>query len=287
MRILFIGDVVGKLGRRAVGEVLPGLRKKEKLDFVVANAENVTHGRGAKLAHLKELQSFGVDFFTSGDHIFYLDKDQPFSDPKVPVLRPANLPEGTPGSGYQVMETPKGRMALINLLGWGFLGEKLSRDQRNRWLAGEVANPFQTVEEVIRDVKKERSDLIFVDFHAELTSEKMALGFFLDGRVTAVLGTHTHIPTADVRILPKGTGYVSDLGMTGARDSVLGVEPAVIINRLKEGKAEPFDWVEKGPAVFRSVLIEIGRVNSVKRIVRMDLELPAGLSSKALASGKP
>ncbi|MDP1710579.1 MAG: TIGR00282 family metallophosphoesterase, partial [candidate division WWE3 bacterium] len=206
MNILFIGDVVGKLGRKAVGETLPDLRKRERIDFVVANAENVTHGRGAKLEHLRELQSFGVDFFTSGDHIFYLDKDEPFSDPEIPIIRPANLPEGTPGNGYRVAEMPKGRMVLINLLGWEFLGEKLSKDERNRWLEGEVANPFQTAEKVLKDVEKERSDFIFVDFHAELTSEKMAMGFFLDGRVTAVLGTHTHVPTADVMILPKGTG---------------------------------------------------------------------------------
>jgi len=276
MKILFIGDVVGKLGRRMVGEVLPGLKKKERIDFVVANAENVTHGRGAKLEHLRELQSFGVDSFTSGDHIFYLDKDEPFSDPKVPVLRPANLPEGTPGNGYRIGKTPKGKIVLINLLGWEFLGEKLSKDERNRWLEGEVANPFKTIDKILKDVEKERPDFIFVDFHAELTSEKMAMGFFLDGRVTAVLGTHTHVPTADAMILPKGTGYVSDLGMTGARNSVLGVEPAVIIGRLKEGKSEPFDWVEKGPAVFRSVLLEVGSRSEVKRIERVDSDLPAG-----------
>ncbi len=273
MRILFIGDVVGKLGRRAVGNVLPNFREKEQIDFVVANAENVTHGRGAKLAHLKELQSFGVDLFTSGDHIFYLDKDEPFSDPKVPVLRPANLPEGTPGDGYQVVETQKGRVAIINLLGWEFLGEKLSKDERNRWLEGEVANPFRTVEKVLKDIKKEHPDFIFVDFHAELTSEKRAMGFFLDGQVTAVLGTHTHIPTADSTVLPKGTGYVSDLGMTGARDSVLGVDPRVIISRLKEGVGDPFDWVEKGPAVFNSVLVEVNSQGEVKIIERVDSEV--------------
>ncbi|OGC37688.1 hypothetical protein A2155_01665 [candidate division WWE3 bacterium RBG_16_52_45] len=270
MRILFIGDIVGKLGRSAVAQVLPDLKQKEEIDFVVANAENVTHGRGAKIEHLRELQQAGVNLFTSGDHIFYLDPDEPFSDPAIPVLRPANLPEGTPGDGWRIFEAGGQKIAVINLLGWEFLGERLAEDNRNSWLKGKVENPFHTAERLLKEVS---ADLVFVDFHAELTSEKRAMGFFLDGRVAAVLGTHTHVPTADTEILPKGTGYVSDIGMTGSRDSVLGVEPAVIIDRLKDGSAEPFEWVEKGPAVFRSVLIEIGKGNSVKRIMRMDSEV--------------
>jgi len=273
VKILFIGDIVGKLGRRTVAKVLPDLRNKEKLDLVIANAENVTHGRGAKLEHLRELRAVGVDFFTSGDHIFYLDPWEPFSDPSVPVIRPANLPAGTPGEGWGIFEAAGKKVAVISLLGWEFLGERLVEDNRNTWLKGEVRNPFQVAEELVRKIAGKKADLVLVDFHAELTSEKRALGFFLDGRATAVLGTHTHVPTADATILPQGTGYVSDLGMTGARDSVLGVEPAVIIARLKEESAEPFVWMEKGPAVFRSVLIEIGKGNRVKRIERMDLEV--------------
>ena len=270
MKLLFIGDIVGKLGRSAVEQVLPDLRQKEKIDFAVANAENVTHGRGAKIDHLRELQKAGVDFFTSGDHIFYIDPNEPFSDPHAPVIRPANLPKATPGEGSKIVEIGGKKVAIINLLGWEFLGDKLAKDERNIWLDGEIENPFKTADKLLKTVSAE---LIFVDFHAELTSEKRAMGFFLDGRVSAVLGTHTHVPTADTTILPKGTGYVSDIGMTGARDSVLGVEPQVIINRLKEGGAEPFKWVETGPAVFRSVIVEIGKGNSVKRIERIDREV--------------
>jgi len=272
MRILFIGDIVAKLGRSAVAQFLPGLKQKEEIDFVVANAENVTHGRGAKIEHLRELKQAGIDFFTSGDHIFYLDPAEPFSDPAVPVIRPANLPEGTPGEGWKILESGGKKIAIINLLGWEFLGERLAEDDRNTWLKGEVENPFHTVERLLKEIS---ADLVFVDFHSELTSEKRAMGFLLDGRVAAVLGTHTHVPTADTEILPKGTGYVSDIGMTGSRDSVLGVEPQVIIDRMKEGTAEPFAWVKNGPSVFRSVIIEIGKGNSVERIMRMDSDLPS------------
>lgn len=270
MKILFIGDIVGKLGRSAIVQILSDLKKKEEIDLAVANAENVTHGRGAKIDHLRELQRIGIDLFTSGDHIFYLDPDEPFSDPSVPVIRPENLPKSTPGEGLKIIKVGGKNVAIINLLGWEFLGDKLANDKRNTWLNGEIENPFKAADRLLKTISAE---LILVDFHAELTSEKRAMGFFLDGRVTAVWGTHTHVPTADAEILPNGTAYISDVGMTGARDSVLGVEPQVIINRLKEGAAEPFEWVETGPAVFRSVLIEIGAGNSVKRIERMDREV--------------
>lgn len=270
MRFLFIGDIVGRPGRRAVARVLPELRKKEKLDFVSANAENVTHGRGAKVKHLRELREAGVDFFTSGDHVFHLDRDEPFSDPGIEIIRPANFPAGTPGEGFKVVSVSGKKVAILNLLGLTFLGDRFSEDTRYDWLEGKVENPFRRAEEVLAELEKEKPDLIFVDFHCEVTSEKRALGFFLDGRVTAVLGTHTHVPTADASVLPGGTGYLSDIGMTGARDSVLGVEPQIIIDRLKDGGAEPFRWVEGGPAVFASVIVETDRAGLVKRIGRID-----------------
>lgn len=273
MKILFIGDIVGKPGRRAVEEVLPNLRREKKIDLVVANAENVTHGRGASLKHLGQLKSYGVDIFTSGDHIFYLGKEEPFSDPDILVIRPANYPPTTPGKGYQVLVSGGRKVAVVNLLGLAFLGERMGGDERNDWLEGEVANPFQTIEEVLEELEGDRPDLILVDFHAEMTSEKRAMGFFLDGKVTAVLGTHTHVPTADPTILPEGTAYISDIGMTGAEDSVLGVEPEIIIRRLREGGGEPFRWVEKGPAVFRSVTVDTDSKGLVKKIERLDLEV--------------
>jgi len=274
MRILFIGDIVAKLGRRAVGEVLPNLRKKEKLDFVIANAENVTHGRGAKITHLKELVGAGVDFFTAGPHIFYLDPDEPFSDPSVRIIRPYNLPPSVPGVGFGIVKVGAKKIAILSLLGLENLGERLGEDERNRqWLTGTVANPFGAASIALAKISAEKPDLILVDFHAEFTSEKRAMGFFLDGKVTAVVGTHTHVPTADPAVLPGGTGYVTDLGMVGAQESVLGVEPEVIINRLKENSADPFAWVERGPAVFNSVLLEVDPKGKIKRIERRDLEV--------------
>ncbi|MEX1061813.1 MAG: TIGR00282 family metallophosphoesterase [Patescibacteria group bacterium] len=272
MKFLFLGDVVGKLGRQAVTSHLPQIRKKEKIDFSAVNGENLTHGRGASLKHLRELKEAGVDFFTSGDHVFYLDPHEPFSDPNIDIIRPANLPQGTPGKGYKVFSFNGKKIAIINLLGLTFLGDKLREDKRNEnWLKGEVGNPFGVGEEIVAKLKeKEKPDLIFVDFHCEATSEKRALGLFLDGQVTAVLGSHTHVPTADAQILPQGTAYVSDIGMTGSRDSVLGVEAEIIISRLKEGKVAPFAWVEKGPTVLGAVMVETDKANKVKRIERKD-----------------
>lgn len=274
MRILFIGDVVGKVGRRAVEKILPSLKEKEKIDFVVANAENVTHGRGAKIEHLRELMKMGIDFFTAGPHIFYLDPQEPFSDPNVPVIRPCNLPSSSPGVGFKIVEVMKKKVAVLSLLGLGDLGERLGEDERNRlWLDGEVANPFGAAEEALRKISAAKPDLILVDFHAEWTSEKRAMGFFLDGKATVLIGTHTHIPSADPVVLPKGTAYVTDLGMVGARDSVLGVEPAIIISRISGGELLPFKWVEQGPAVFNSVLVETESPDKVKRIARIDAEV--------------
>ena len=275
MRVLLIGDIVGKLGRRTVGRVLPALRKKEKIDLVFANAENLTHGTGASPEHLKEVGEMGVDFFTSGNHIF--DRDDTFATAKlqpngsedstfeveVPLIRPLNYPSGTPGKGYAFLHHKDKKVLILNLLGWTFMGE-------------DVGNPFQTIEEQLADLAKEKPDFTFLDFHAEATSEKRAMGFFLDGRATAVVGTHTHVPTADAQILPKGTGYVSDLGMVGARDSVLGVESEIIIKRLKNNERKSFEWVEKGPAVFYSVFLETDPRGLVKEIKRIDLDLPAG-----------
>lgn len=271
MRILFIGDIVGKLGRKAVSQVLPDLKAKEGADFVVANVENVTHGRGAKVKHLRQLKSAGVDFFTSGDHIFHIDPEEPFSDPEIDIIRPANYPIGTPGVGYKIVEAGGRKVAVLNLLGLTYLGDKIKEDGRNAWIEGEVENPFATIESLLRELKD--ADVVLIDFHAEVTSEKRAMGFFLDGKVTAVLGTHTHVPTADSTVLPKGTGYISDIGMTGARDSVLGVEPQIIIDRLKNTSADPFEWVEKGVAVLRSVIVDSNSKGLVKDIRRLDLEV--------------
>jgi len=262
MKILFIGDIVGKLGRKAVGEVLPNLRKKEKIDLVIANGENLAHGRGTTEKTLKEVMGCGIDFFTSGPHIFAHEEIFTINPP---LIRPANYPSDKPGRGFTTLAIEGKNILIINLVGaHGFLGRKFLEEDE------EVENPFLMVEQILK--VQDRADLVIVDFHAEITSEKRALGFFLDGKVTAVLGTHTHVPTADAQILPKGTGYVTDVGMCGAKDSVLGVAKEIIIERLAKNARDPFEWVEKGPAVFNSVLFETGAKGLVKAVKRIDKE---------------
>ena len=259
MKILFIGDIVGKLGRRTVGALLPNLRKDANISVVFANAENIAHGKGATKATLEEVQSYGVGAFTSGNHIFWrreifevFDADSP------PVIRPANYPNDVPGKGFRVIDLGKnGRILLINLLGRTSFAEA-------------VFCPFRTVDKILKDFEGENLAATVVDFHAEATSERVAMGWYLDGRVTAVVGTHTHVPSADAWVMPRGTAYVTDVGMVGARHSVLGVEPGIIIEKLKSPQPQKFEWVEKGPAAFNSVLIEVDKDGKARSIRRVD-----------------
>ncbi|MCG2685853.1 YmdB family metallophosphoesterase [Candidatus Parcubacteria bacterium] len=259
MRILFLGDIVGKLGRRACEKLLPKLKKDAKIDLVLANAENIAHGKGATKATIEEVLSYGIDHFTSGNHIFWckgFDRDIE----GLPVLRPANYPPETPGKGYTVLDLGKsGQVLLINLLGRTFIESS-------------AACPFREADRILEEFQGREGVTVVVDIHGEATSEKVALGWYLDGRVAAVLGTHTHVPTADAWVMPKGTAYITDVGMVGARNSVLGVAPPIIIDRFITAVPQRFDWVENGPAVFNSVLLEVdgnGRAKSIERIDRV------------------
>jgi len=262
MKILFIGDIVAKAGRAAVKEILPALTKKEKIDLVVANIENLAHGKGATESTVEEIRKAGVDIMTSGNHIWFRGDfvDVLSDDPRI--LRPANYPADTPGFGFTYGKVARQKVLVINLLG-------------RQWMNEPTDEPYRTIDAILLDqVEKEKPDAIVVDFHAEATSEKRAMGYFLDGRVTAVIGTHTHIPSADAQILPKGTAFVTDVGMTGASLSVLGVEPEIIIKRQKDPYPVKFEWVEEGPKVFNSVLIETKKGKAAKSIVRIDKTLP-------------
>lgn len=260
MNILFIGEIVGKLGRRTVGRVLPDLRKDVNISVVFANAENIAHGKGATKTTLSEVNDYGVDYFTSGNHIFWrpevfeeLESDDPS------IIRPANYPDDIPGKGLKIIDLGKdGKILLLNLLGRTFFNEP-------------VSCPFRTVDKILEDFTAEEFAAIVVDFHAELSSERVAMGWYLDGRVTAVVGTHTHVPSADAWVMPQGTAYVTDVGMVGARHSVLGVEKEIIIQKLKNPQPQKFEWVEEGPAVFNSVLMEVanGKAKSVERLDRV------------------
>lgn len=252
MRILFVGDIVARAGREVILSILPKLRKEKNIDFVIANADNMTHGRGSSEQHIRELLNCGVDIFTGGDHLFYHESLKDSID-SLPVVRPANYPDSVPGVGYKMMDLgEKGSVLVISLMGRTFLNERLN-------------DPFTTVDKILE--KHEQGVVKIVDFHAEATSEKYALGFYLDGRVNAVLGTHTHVPTCDNFVLPLGTMFVSDVGMTGIIDSVLGVKKDIIIEMYLSAMKQRFEWENTGRKAFRSVILDTDE----KSIERFDL----------------
>lgn len=256
MQILFFGDIVAKPGRQAVTQLLPKILQQHKIDIVIANAENLAHGRGVTLETLQEMQEAGVNYFTGGDHIFW---QRDFEDviEMYPVLRPANYPIGTPGFGHALIDTKAGeKLLLINVMCRTFLNERLD-------------DPFTKVDEILEQYDDNAYSSCIVDFHAEATSEKHALAFYLDGRVDAVIGTHTHVPTCDNRTLPKGTMYITDAGMTGNVDSVLGVDENIIIAQYLTGRNQRFEWKTTGNIALRSVIIDTDN----RSIVRCDEDI--------------
>ena len=258
MRILMIGDVIGRPGRRALSAVVPELRRQEQLDFVVANGENSAGGRGLTVETAEEMLASGVDVITSGNHVFRQQKDIiPYLEMDVPVLRPLNYPQGVPGRGHVVIKTASGaQVMVVNLCG--------------RVNLMDLDSPFQRVHRLFRDFAS-MPPVVLVDFHAETTSEKQAMGWFLDGRVSAVVGTHTHVPTADTRLLNNRTAYVSDLGMVGPYNSILGDRIEPIMSHFLTQMPARFE-VGDGPVVFNSVLIEVddtGRARSIHRTDRI------------------
>lgn len=254
MKVLFIGDIVARPGRELVSEVLPSLKKKHAVDFVVANADNLTHGRGPTEKSINEMQTAGVDYFTGGDHIFWHKGFDEVID-SFPLLRPANYPDRVPGGGYKLVDLgAKGLVLLISIMGRTFLNERLD-------------DPFTKADEILDLYAEEKPSVILVDFHAQATSEKYAFGFYLDGRVDAVLGTHTHVPTCDTMVLPKGTMFLSDIGMTGIVDSVLGVKKEIILDLYLTGCNQRFEWENTGRKAFRSVLLDTEK----KSLIRIDI----------------
>ena len=251
MRVLFIGDVVGQPGRRVVAALLPALRQELGLDVVIANGENVAAGRGLTLRTAKELFEAGVDVLTSGNHIWDQREIIEQLDGEAPILRPANYPPGTPGKG---LLRCKG-LTVLNLQGRTFMDA--------------IDCPFRTADAMLKGAEGP----VVVDMHAEATSEKQAMGWYLDGRVAAVLGSHTHVPTADARILPQRTAYVTDAGMCGARDSVIGFEVAAVHRRFLSQLPTRLPVEEKaGVLVLNSVLVDLdeatGRARSIQRVDR-------------------
>jgi len=254
MSILMIGDVIGRPGRQAVSKLVPRLRQQYGLDLVIANAENAAGGLGLTPATAKELLDAGVDVLTTGNHVWAQKEIIPYLDGEMPILRPLNYPPSAPGKGYLI----DSRATVVNLMGRTFIGN--------------FDCPFRAMDNLLAEIGH-RSLVIIVDFHAEATSEKVALGRYLDGRVTAVLGTHTHVGTIDARLLPNGTAYITDIGMTGPEDSVIGDETDAVIQRFLTGIPYRLP-VAKGKAIFNSVIVKVARDSGMAiGIERIDREV--------------
>ncbi|MFA4833229.1 MAG: TIGR00282 family metallophosphoesterase [Patescibacteria group bacterium] len=258
LNILFIGDINGKIGRQAVAKILPKLKKSQKIDFVFANAENSAHGTGVTEETLKELMEAGVDYFTNGDHAFDKIKQIGCYE-KFPVIRPANYSCDAPGKGYAVVEKEKSKILLVNLIGRVFMAQNYDC-------------PFRKVDEILAKFTKKSLSAIIIDIHAEATSEKVALKHYLNGRVSAVVGTHTHIMTADTEISKEGTAYITDIGMAGFADGCIGVDKEDIIKIFLTQIKQPHTIPEKGRAIFNAVLITIdsktGQARNIKPIIK-------------------
>ena len=254
MKLLFVGDVVGGAGRRALASLLPSLREEHALDFVVVNGENSAGGIGITRRTALELLDLPVDVVTLGNHAYRHKDVYGLLDEDPRLLRPANYAKGGPGRGHTVVEGEAGRLAVVNLSGSVFL---------------EVArSPFAEADSLLSDLRG-KSDWVLVDFHAEATSEKVAMGWHLDGRVTACVGTHTHVPTADARVLPGGTAYVSDVGMTGSRDGVIGMNREQALTRFLTQVPLRWEPAETDPWL-NAVLVEAapdGRATSIRQLL--------------------
>jgi len=252
MKILFFGDIVGQPGRQAIKKILPQWQKKYQPDLIIANGENSAHGSGITEKCLNEILKAGIDFVTLGDHTWkQKGVNALLNDKETPLIRPANFPPNLPGQGYHLIELRTKKILVINLIGRVFMHENYDC-------------PFRAADEIL-EAQAEEADIIIVDWHAEATSEKVCMGWYLDGRVSAVLGTHTHIPTADARILPKGTAYISDVGMVGVRDSSLGRDKDAAIKMALTQIKQRLE-VAEGPVEVDAALVETGEKGKAKKI---------------------
>jgi len=256
MRVLFIGDVVGGPGRRGLAAALPGLREEHEPDLIVANGENAAGGVGITERTAADMFDAGVDLLTMGNHVYRQRDAYDYIDREGRMVRPANYPKGNPGQGSLITEVGGRKVGLLNLS--GALHLTVARD------------PFPAAEAEVGELERRGAEVIIVDFHAEVTSEKIAMGWHLDGRVAAVLGTHTHVPTADARVLPGGTAFVCDVGMTGSRRSVLGVEIEDALGRFQTQMPARFRTAEEDVWI-NGIVFDVGAdglATSVTRVLQ-------------------
>jgi metallophosphoesterase (TIGR00282 family) len=268
LKVIFFGDICGEPGRKVVKKFLPAILEEQKPDLVLANVENLAHGKGVTVKTLEELMRAGVSGFTGGNHIFSKKElgAEVFTKYGNILARPANIPDTYPGNSAVFIETKKGKVLLGNFMGQVFM-EKQFHDP--------VSSPFAQINDWLVANQMEKPIATIIDFHAEATSEKIAFGYFIDGKVSAVFGTHTHIPTADYKVLPGGTGYITDVGMCGAAGTVLGVTKELSLERFTTGNWVPFDIPEEvNQAELSYVIIEIdestGKASKIQGIHKIE-----------------
>ena len=260
INILFIGDIVGTPGMEMVQTWLPGLKNKYRTDFIIANGENSADGKGCTEKEGKELFDLGVDVITGGNHTWDKRQSQEYLKTNSRVLRPLNYPRGTYGNGFVIVDTKKGKIAVLNLQGRTFMAQ--------------IDCPFRGAEWALNKISQE-TKVVFVDFHAEASAEKQALGFFLDGKVSAIVGTHTHVQTADERILKNGTAYITDSGMTGPYDSIIGMKSDAALNRFLYQTPQKYQTADEErhlSGVFLKVNSTTGKALEIERILIPEFE---------------
>lgn len=255
MRFLLIGDVVGRPGRHCVRDLLPRIIENYEIDFVIANGENIASGTGFNEKTATELFSYGVNVLTMGNHVWDKKEAIDYITKEKRIVRPVNYPAGTPGQGYALFSCRGQSIGVINACGRIFMTS--------------LDCPFRTVKKAVEELRSQ-TKIIIVDFHAEATSEKIALGRYLDGQVSAVVGTHTHVQTADERILTGGTAYITDLGMTGPLESILGIEPEIVLRKFITQLPVRFQVAKKGPLQFNAVLVDVDEKSGLAtKIIRI------------------
>jgi metallophosphoesterase (TIGR00282 family) len=253
MRVLILGDVVGRPARRAVRDLVPSLLQSEKIDLAIANAENAAGGMGVDIKSAKELLSAGVHVLTSGNHIWKKKEIYAFLDEHENLIRPANFPAGAPGRGWCLWRQHSFKALVVNLQGRVFM-------------PNHVDDPFRSVDEILKE-HSGHAPVVIVDMHAEATSEKSAMGWYLDGRTSIVYGTHTHVPTADERILPGGTAYITDVGMCGPLDSVIGMERETVIRGFISQLPRQFEVAQEN-VVLQGIVVDVDEKNGRAREIR-------------------
>jgi len=259
MNIMMIGDICGRPGRHTAAHYIPILKAEYNLDLIIANGENSAGGVGITAKVLDELLNMGIDMITTGNHIWDKKEIFDFIDSGRPLIRPANYPPGTPGKGYLIVTVNNRKVGIVNLSGRTFMPP--------------MDCPFRAINQILSELEN-LCEIIIIDFHAEATSEKLALGWYLDGKVSCIAGTHTHIQTADERILPQGTAYISDLGMVGPWNSILGVDKETVITKFLTGLPVRFNVAANDDTIFCGIIIQIDdHSNKANHIIRIQRHL--------------